>query len=240
MRDGDSNLLILTLYVIGITYTFNQMVDSIDDQIKLEFNKAKVDEQLKEQELKDAIGVSFSLKPMYSIKDPKDLSINIENKSEDIIVYVDWDNCTFMEFDGVSRRVMRETPVDKPAIIRDLAVPQVTSAIVPKTTLKEKISSESVFELDMETRIYKARDEASIANVLKWKSSPIRAQKKEFRKFMDRKRNFEFSLNLVLRLASKYVGLAPGRDFPPVCVVNCPFTVRKLPWTYALPWNKRR
>lgn len=178
MRDGDSNLLILTLYVIGITYTFNQMVDSIDDQIKLEFNKAKVDEQLKEQELKDAIGVSFSLKPMYSIKDPKDLSINIENKSEDIIVYVDWDNCTFMEFDGVSRRVMRETPVDKPAIIRDLAVPQVTSAIVPKTTLKEKISSESVFELDMETRIYKARDEASIANVLKWKSSPIRAQKK--------------------------------------------------------------
>jgi hypothetical protein len=85
MRDGDTNLLVLTLYVIGITYTFNQMVDSIDDQIKLEFNKAKVDEQLKEQELQDKIGVSFSLKPMYSIKDPKDLSINIENKSEDII-----------------------------------------------------------------------------------------------------------------------------------------------------------
>jgi hypothetical protein len=135
---------------------------------------------------------------------------------------------------------MRETPVDKPAIIRDLAVPQVTSAIVPKTTLKEKVSSESVFELDLETRIYKARDEASIANVLKWKSSPVRAQKKEFSKFMDRKRNFDFSLNLVLRLASKYVGLAPGRDFSPVCVVNCPFTVRKLPWTYALPWNKKK
>ncbi|GAB1537917.1 hypothetical protein NUACC21_05720 [Scytonema sp. NUACC21] len=240
MRDGDTNLLVLTLYVIGITYTFNQMVESIDDQVKIEFNKADVDKQLKEQDLQDKIGISFSLKPMYKIDDPKELSINIENKYEDVILYVDWDNCAFVEFDGVSRRMIRVSP----DITRDLGVPQVPSIIVPGKTLKEKISSEGVFSFgaksdkEIGTLVYKAGQ--SVANVLKWKDSPVKSQKKQFREFMDRKRNFEFSLELVLRLARKYVGLAPGHDIPTICVIKCPFTIRKLPWTYALPWNKKK
>lgn len=70
--------------------------------------------------------------------------------------------------------------------------------------------------------------------------SPIKAQRIEFNKFMSRKRNFEFSLDLVFRLAETNVGVAQGINAPPLCIVKCPFTVRKLPWTYALPWNKRR
>ncbi|ARV60847.1 hypothetical protein BZZ01_21490 [Nostocales cyanobacterium HT-58-2] len=234
MRTGDNNLLILTLYIIGISYTFNQMVESIADQIKLEFNKAAVDEQLKNQNLKDKIGIGFSLKTTYSIEDPKELSISIENKSEDIAIYVDWDNCAFEEFDGTSRRVIRKSP----DLTRDLAVPQIPSLIVPKKTLKEAVSSEAVFQRDQLSGTYTPKN--PLANILKWKTSPVRSQRTDFNKFMSRKRSFEFSLDLVLRLAETNVGVAQGSNVPPLCIVKCPFTVRKLSWTYALPWNKKR
>lgn len=236
MRTGDNNLLILTLYIIGITYTFNQMVESIDEQVKLEFKKASVDEQLKEQNLQNMIGISFGgLAGTFSIEKPQSLSINIENKSSDLAIYVDWDNCAFEEFDGTSKRVIRMSP----DITRDLAVLQTPSLIVPGKTLRESVSSESVFQLDTITRTYTATKN-SVANVLKWKTSPVRAQKKQFNEFISRKRIFEFSLDLVFRLAETNVGVAQGKNVPPLCIVKCPFTVRKLPWTYALPWNKRR
>ncbi|MGH8001234.1 MAG: hypothetical protein ACREPR_17870 [Brasilonema sp.] len=236
MRNGDNNLLILTLYIIGITYTINQMVESIAEQVKLEFKKASVEEQLQTQNLKDKIGISFGgLANTFDIEKPKSLSINIENKSEDLAIYVDWDNCAFEEFDGTSKRVIRMSP----DITRDLGVFQTPSLIVPKKTLKESVSSESVFQFDKLSGTYTATKN-SVANVLKWKTSPIRAQRIEFNKFMSRKRNFEFSLDLVFRLAETNVGVAQGTNAPPLCIIKCPFTVRKLPWTYALPWNKRR
>ena len=37
MSNGDQNLVVLTLYIIGVSYVFNRMVESIDEQIKFEF-----------------------------------------------------------------------------------------------------------------------------------------------------------------------------------------------------------
>ncbi|WP_017316384.1 hypothetical protein [Mastigocladopsis repens] len=236
MRNGDNNLVILTLYIIGITYTFNQMVESIDEQVKIEFNKSSVDQQLKDQNLQDTIGISFGgLANTFVIDKPQSLSINIQNKSQDLAIYVDWDNCAFEEFDGTSKRVIRMSP----DITRDLAVFQTPSLIVPGKTLSESVSSEGVFQLDKLSGTYTATKNP-VANILKWKSSPVKAQKIEFNKFMSRKRTFEFSLDLVFRLAQTNVGVTQGSHLPPLCIVKCPFTVRKLPWTYALPWNKRR
>ena len=236
MGNADNNLLILTLYIIGITYTINQMIESIAEQIKIDFNKGLVDEQLKDQSLQQKIGISFGgLANTFDITKPQSLSINIENKSQDVAIYVDWDNCAFEEFDGTSKRVIRMSP----DITRDLGVFQSPSLIVPKKTLKESVSSESVFQFDKLTGTYTATKN-SIANVLKWRTSPIRTQRIEFNRFMSRKRNFDFSLDLVFRLAETNVGVAHGVNSPPLCIVKCPFTVRKLPWTYALPWNKRR
>ncbi|MHC5720889.1 MAG: hypothetical protein ACYTX0_54945, partial [Nostoc sp.] len=96
MRNSDQNLVVLTIYIIGVSYVFNRMVESIDDQIKFEFKKGIVDEQLKEQNLDDKIGISFRLKPSYPIDDLRDLGISIENKSENIAVYVDWDNSSLV------------------------------------------------------------------------------------------------------------------------------------------------
>lgn len=234
MRNSDNNLVILTLYIIGVTYIFNQMVESIDDQVKLEFNKAEVEQQLKDQNLQDKIGISFSLKTTYSIEDPKELSMSIENKSQETAIYVDWDNSAFEEFDGTSRRVIRKSP----DLTRDLAVPQIPSLVVPGKTLREAVTSENVLQRDQISGTYTPKN--PLANILKWKTSPVRAQRNQFNDFMSGSRNFEFSLVLVLRVAETNIGVALGSNIPPLCIVKCPFIVRKLPWTYALPWNKKR
>ncbi|MDF5733074.1 MAG: hypothetical protein PUP92_35075 [Rhizonema sp. PD38] len=233
MRNGNNNLIILTLYIIGVTYTINRMVESVDDQVKLEFDKASVAEQLKKQNLEDKIAINFTLKAMYSIEDPKELTLSVENKSSDLAVYVDWDNSAVEEFDGASKRIIRKSP----DLTRDLAVPQIPSLIVPGKTLKEVIASESVFERDKETGVYVAKK--PIANIIKLKTG-IKIQKKQFNEFITRKLNFKFSVDLVLRLAETNVGIAPGITTSPICIIKCPFTVKKLPWTYALPWNKKR
>ena len=58
--------------------------------------------------------------------------------------------------------------------------------------------------------------------------------------FMSGKIDFEFSLDLVLRIAEATYGVNQGTNIPLVCIVNCPFKIKKLPWTYALPWNRKK
>ncbi|MBN4006668.1 hypothetical protein [Nostoc sp. LPT] len=231
MRSSDQNLVVLTIYIIGVSYVFNRMIESIDDQVKFEFKKGIVDEQLKEQNLDDKIGISFKLKPSYPIDDLKDLGISIENKSDNVAVYVDWDNSSLVvEHSKQSRRVIRKSP----DLTRDLAVPQSPSLIAPKKTLSETVTAEDVFERDQVAGTYSAKKPLIDINGLQ------KGQKKLYNDFISRKKELDFSLQLVLRISEVRLGLAPGGDFPPISIINCPFTVRKLPWTYALPWNKKK
>lgn len=232
MRSSDQNLVILTLYIIGVSYVFNRMVESIDDQIKFEFKKAVVDEQLKEQNLQDQVGISVNFKASYPIDDLKDLSLSIENKSDNIAIYVDWDNSSLVvEHSKQSRRVIRKSP----DLTRDLAVPQSPSLIAPQNKLSETVTAEDVFERKDGT--YLATK--PIINITSLsKGGP--PQKKLYNDFMQERKELEFSLQLVLRISEVRVGLAPGVNIPPMCIINCPFTIRKLPWTYALPWKKKK
>ncbi|MBC1236062.1 hypothetical protein [Nostoc sp. 2RC] len=230
MRSSDQNLIILTIYIIVVSYVFNRMVESIDDQVKFEFKKGVVDDQLKEQNLNDKIGVSFKFKSSYPIDDLKDLGLSIENKSENIAVYVDWDNSSLVvEHSKQSRRVIRKSP----DLTRDLAVPQSPSLIAPKKTLSETVTAEDVLQRQ-ENGTYSANKPLIDINGLQ------KGQKKLYNDFINRRKELEFSLQLVLRVSEVRVGLAPGVNFPPISIINCPFTVRKLPWTYALPWNKKK
>ena len=234
MNNGDLDLVVFTLYIIGITYTFNRMVDSIADRMKVEFDPKKtIAEQLKKQNLEEKLDISFSLKGMYPIDEPDSLSISIKNKSEDLAVYVDWDNSSIVGIDQRSRRVIRKSP----DLIRDLAVPQIPSLIVPGKTLKESVTAEDVFKRDKETGIYSPGN--PIANIpgLQKGGKP---QKKMYSNFMSGKLDSEFSLDLVFRTANAAYGIAQVTNVPPVCIINCPFIIKKLPWTYALPWNKKK
>lgn len=232
---GDTNLFVLTFYLIGVTYTFNRMVESIDDQIKFEYQKAKVDEQLKKEEIQDHVGISFKFKPSNSLEDVKELSISIENKSQDLAVYADWDSSSIVvEHNKQSRRVIRKSP----DLTRDLAVPQSPSLVAPTKTLTEAVTAEDVFERDAVGGTYTPKK--PIVNIIGLQKSPVKAQRILYADFMNRRKNLDFSLQLVLRISDQRVGLAPGVNVPPMYIINCPFVVRKLPWTYALPWNKKR
>ncbi|WP_414564763.1 MULTISPECIES: hypothetical protein [unclassified Anabaena] len=232
MRSGDQNLVVLTLYIIGVSYVFNRMVESIDDQVRFDFKKGMVDDQLKEQNLQDQIGIAFKFKPSYAIDDLKDLSVSIENKSENIAVYVDWDNSSLVD-DKQSRRVIRKSP----DLTRDLAVSQSPSLIAPQKTLSETVTAEDVFERDPVAGTYSAKKPIMNISGLSKAGPP---QKKIYNDFMNERIELGFSLQLVLRISEVRVGLTPGVNVPPMCIINCPFTVKKLPWTYALPWNKKK
>ncbi|CEJ44174.1 hypothetical protein [Umezakia ovalisporum] len=230
MRNGDQNLVILTIYIIGISYVFNRMVESIDNKVKFEFKKAVVEEQLKTQNLQDEIGISFKFQSSYPVDDLKYLSLSIENKSKDIAIYVDWDNSSLVvEHSKQSRRVIRKSP----DLTRDLAVPQSPSLIAPQKTLSETVTAEDVLERDQTSGTYSATK--PIINI----SGLSKGQKKLYNDFMNGRKELQFSLQLVLRISEVRVGLAPGVNIPPMCIINCPFTIKKLPWTYALPWNKK-
>jgi hypothetical protein len=232
MQNGDQNLIILMIYILTVYWTFNRMIESIDDIVKVDFQKGAIDDQLKEQNLQETVGISFKTGTYGLDKvqdDLKELSMSIENKSDSIAIYVDWDNSSFVvEHSKQSRRVIRKSP----DLTRDLAIPQVPTIIAPKKTISENVTAEDVFQRDKESGVYKPA--SPLINV-----AGVKGNKKLYKDFLDGKKNLEFSLQLVLRISEMRVGIAPGINVPPVSIINCPFTIKKLPWTYALPWNKK-
>lgn len=234
-QQTNPNLLVLTLYIIGVSYILNLMIESIDEQIKFAFDKAAVDKQLKEQELDDKVSIAFKLKACYDIDGLKDLLLILTNKSDNVAVYVDWDNCSLAEnHKNVSRRIIRKSP----DVSRDLGVPQSPGLIAPNQTLVQGFTAEDVFKRDQETGTYQA--EKALVDIAGLKASPNKKFRKLYKKFMSRREQIGFSLQLVLRFSEVRVGLVPGQNIPPMSIINCPFIIRKLPWTYALPWNKKR
>jgi hypothetical protein len=235
MQAGDNSLLILTFYIIGISYTINRMIESIDDKINFAYNKALVEEQLKEQNIFDDVGINFKVSPTYGIADFKETLMLLENKSKNLAIYVDWDSSSIViKHSKLSIRVIRKSP----DITRDLAVPQSPSLVAPEKILVTPITSENTFERDKESGIYNTKK--PIVDIQSLEKHPAKANRILFKRFMNEEVTLEFSLQLVLRLSELRVGLTPGVNKPPMCIVNCPFTITKLPWTYALPWNKKR
>lgn len=237
MSTANNNFLVMTFYVIGLAYTFNRMIDSIDDKIKFVMDKKAIEEKLKEYGIDDIVGITLKFNPSYELDELKELILILENKSENRGIYIDWDNCSIVvEHDKSSRRVIRKSP----DVTRDLGITQIPSLVAPKKTLSQALTAEDVFTFDAEKQIY-SNTKALIDIIGKGlKESPVKAKKILYKDFMSRKKTLEFSLQLVLRISELRVGLVPGEDRPPMYLINCPVTISKLPWSYAMPWNKKR
>ncbi|MEM7725922.1 MAG: hypothetical protein AAF208_06050 [Cyanobacteria bacterium P01_A01_bin.45] len=231
----DQNLLVLTFYIIGVSYIINRMVESIADNIKFSFDKAAIDKQLEEYNLKDHVDVKFKFKSSYDIDALKQLMLILTNKSDNLGVYVDWDNTSLVvNFDSSSRRVIRTSP----DLTRDLAVSQSPSLVAPGKTIAPTFSPEDIFSFDQEKQTYSPTK--PVVNISALKSHPLKVRRKLYKNFMSRKKTIEFSVQLVLRVSELRVGVSQGENKPPMYIINCPMSIKKLPWTYALPWNKKR
>ncbi len=220
--------VLLTIYLLCITYVLYQIVNSFNDEFTI--NLEDLNPQLQALNLQDIIGVSFKFDTHYEFHTLKELAISINNKSEDCAIYIDWDYCSITDLDGRSRRVTRIPP----GSTLDLFQNQVFSVIAPGKTLKEKIASEDMLARKGDGGLLET--EKTIVDLTKpdpKKSSED--QRKRYKNFMDSKEDLKFMLYLSMRLAGPNTSPTGDRTR-----ILCTLNITKLNWTAGLPWNPRK
>jgi hypothetical protein len=225
------DFVLLTIYLLCVTYVLYQIVDSFNDEFKIKFNEDNFKQQLESHNLTDILSVSFKFDTHYEFDKLKQLAISINNKSQDYPIYIDWDYCSLTNLDGRSRRVTRIPP----GSTIDLSQNQVFSVIAPGRTLKEIIVAE-----DMLAR--KGDDGAmEIAKTIIDLNKPdpkksSETERRRYKEFVEGKIELQFSLYLTMRLTGPNTSSPTGDRTQVICT----FTLTKLDWTAGLPWNPRK
>ncbi|WAL59579.1 hypothetical protein [Thermocoleostomius sinensis] len=209
-----------------------------------------------DRSLKDILGISFKFKKRYKYdlddhdkdEQPRFLIMNVENKSKDIDIYINWDSCSLTDYDNTARRVVRLT-TDKDPILADSQPPkfQPPSLVAPGDKLTATFTAEDTLKPNTEKQIMEPKvpilDFKAIKAKSKNKDVP-KAVREELEKrltsFDDRKRTFDFFLRLSLKLVTLNT-LETGADTSDrPYYLWCKFTVLKMPWYDQLPWNPKK
>jgi hypothetical protein len=209
---SDLDVLILAIYLTCVTYVFYQAIDSLEDQTTIRFDDAVVQKQLEQQGLADTVNIRFGLQSYYRFEPLQNLTIVIQNRAEDVPLYVDWDHSSISDFRGRSRRVIRLPP----GMMMDLSQAQVFSVIGPGQTLSERITAEDTLRRNPDSIVIEQA--APLINLSAAKNLP-----EEERLF--------FALRLVLHRVS----LGGSLDALNHYAVQCSFTVQRVPWSRRVP-----
>ncbi len=243
--------VILTAYLLCLAFFIYKIIDAFNDEFEIKLLEKNIDkedadkeekdggleEQLASLGLQDILKISFKFDKRYEFDKLKNLSINVENKSAEHAVYVDWDYSALTDEDGKARRVARIVPGNA----LDMFKEQPFSAIAPKTTLKEVIVAEDqlkrkgddkstspvALELEVKDVIIKLGEPA--------KTAPD-AAKTRWKEFMRRDRKRTFSLDLSVRLLQAQAPNNAGDRYR----LRCKFLMTKLPWQAGLPFNPKK
>ncbi len=221
-----TDLLLLTIYFLCVTYVLYQMINSFNDEFTIAVEKEELEKQLEGLKLKDRVEVSFGFDKRYEFDKLKDFGVNVKNISSEYPMYVDWSSSSITDLDGKARRLTRLIPGNS----LDLFQGQALSPIPPGTTLKEKVVAE-----DMLTR--KGDDgPMEVSKTLVDLSKPGKPGDalKRFNDFVAEQRTLDVTVNLMLRFVSEG-SPATGYAIP----VTCKFILTKLHWKAGLPWNPR-
>lgn len=240
--------VILTAYLLCLTFCIYKIISAFNDEFQIELleqnneeDDDKKDGGLKEQiealGLQDILKISFKFDKRYEFDKLKNLSINVENKSSDCAVYVDWDHSALTDEDGKARRVTRVMP----GSITDLFKEQPFSAIAPKTTLKEVIVAEDQLKRKGDDKSTSpVALEMEVKDLLIKLSEPDKkasdAAKTRWKEFMRRERKRSFSLDLAVRLSHPQMAPHAGDRYR----LRCKFLITKLPWQAGLPFNPKK
>ncbi|MBW4680736.1 MAG: hypothetical protein KME19_11555 [Microcoleus vaginatus WJT46-NPBG5] len=213
------DLLILTIYVIVVTSVLYQSINSIGEQITIKFDRVNFKQQLAVENITEMVEVKFDFKERYQLEELRELVINIKNNSPENDIDVDWESCCLIDPDGQTQRIVRLTQ----GLTYNLFQSQVGSVIAPGKNLKEKLTSETVLKRESETGPFKPAEPLIKRSQLKLKPGSTNPW-------------ISFSLRLVLRLSDP---TSPD-DVKPSYALYCLLSVKKLEWTYALPWYSKR
>ncbi|HEY9601151.1 MAG TPA: hypothetical protein V6C85_06040 [Allocoleopsis sp.] len=131
------NLLILTVYLIIVTYVFYQAYKSLGGQVVIELDSSDLNQQLKEKELDDIVTIKFKFRDSYRLGELTKLPIVIKNKSQEHSISVDWNVSSIIDFDNVTGRVIRLTPG-----LTALPQNQAVSILAPDQSIDEELSDD--------------------------------------------------------------------------------------------------
>lgn len=218
------DLILLIFYGASVcSVAYRAIYSLFVDEVKVEWDKEDLQEQLAAQKLKDKIKIKFKLEDRYEYDRLHNLEISIENKS-DRDIYIDWEQSRLIDDEKRSQRVVRIIS----GMPFDLLPAQVQSVIPPEKKLKEKLTVESTLKRNPETGPLKT--EASLVKLSKFKPDPKKDPPKPPPETID------FSLRLVLGLAE---AVRSDRQIS-LFDLDCKFTARQLSWQDAIPRPERR
>ncbi|MBI4783477.1 MAG: hypothetical protein HY785_19480 [Oscillatoriophycideae cyanobacterium NC_groundwater_1537_Pr4_S-0.65um_50_18] len=242
---NDTDLIILVIFLICVTYVVRRAIEDLDDQTKIDFDKKDLETQLDdltlaEVKLKDIVEVSFKFEDRYKHSDqPKMLGITIKNKSKDVQIYPDWDKSTLTDFGTPSRRVIRLN-ADKQITSTSRPIgAQFASPITPGTSFSAQITAEDVMKPNLDKNVLEPSSPVVDLTELEKKAKDKKATKeiKDLNSnFKARKVPLDFSMRLMLRMS--LLEERGGKDYQ--YQLWCKFKVINMPWWDHIPWNPKK
>jgi hypothetical protein len=224
MNNIEQNLLVLTIYILTVLYVFYRAMDSLDDKVMITLDTKAINDQLMAQGLKDLVDIKIPLNKQYQLESLKQLTVILENKAKQTIIYIDWDRSGLSDFTGEMRRLIRVIP----GMMFDVFQPQVNTAVMSGRKIKQIFTAEDVLHRESDTSYLKIK--APLFDLSKFKKGN-KLDKKIYTDFMNQKTNLQFSLGLVLRV----LDLAQKNE--QVHIIVCNFTVKRMYWKEAITWK---
>ncbi|MBD2464002.1 hypothetical protein H6G89_23650 [Oscillatoria sp. FACHB-1407] len=217
------DVIIVAVYLISVAYVLYRAYQSISEYVEeqtiITFDKAGLDSQLAERQLKDVIDVNFGFGGRYTFDQPQDLGITVANKSKDKTLEIDWDRCS-IQSDGRSRRVIRFPP-DRRV---DLSQRQVFSVIPPGGVIRERVSAEDLLKVNANNALEPKGPLVTIAAL----PPPAKAA------FLSSTSDIKFSMRLAVWIADDVVEDRPNA----LHMLNCQFSIKRVPLSEYLPWKR--
>ncbi|NEP48453.1 MAG: hypothetical protein F6K65_06295 [Moorea sp. SIO3C2] len=164
--DKDQNLLILTIYIIGVTYVLYKAFQEIDKLITVKVESDAINQELEKHDLNDFMEVNFGFAPSYKFDELKDLQLTVKNKSNEnpVHIEIDWDKSLITDLENNSRPMiwvnsddMEEAPKSqdvgkiRPGQKCDfkLSDEKIKNALFPVKELKKAIKNGGQFNLQL-------------------------------------------------------------------------------------------
>ena len=223
---NNTDLLLLTIYILCVTYVLYQIINSFNDEFTIVLEKKDLDEQLEDLKLNDRVEVSFKFDKRYEFDKLKEFGVNIKNKSKEHPVFVDWNMSSVTDLDGKARRVTRLIAGNS----LDLFQEQALSPVPPGTIMKEKVVAEDMLARKGDDGPMEVSKTLVDLTKPKKPGDPL----KRYLDFVAMQRTLEISLSLMVRFVGDG---SPATGYP--IPINCKFTLTKLDWKAGLPWNPK-
>ena len=241
---NQTDLIILTIYLISIYYVLRQAWESIPivstAVIKHEGNVYDY------ETLKDFIDVKFKIDGAYPFtKQPTQLPTTISNKSSTATITIDWEKGSLRNFQGGDRRLVRIVDGMQQG---DQSQVQASSNISPKRNLTVTLTAEELLEANAETNmlsatrpivdIPKLQQDRAAKPKDKADAERIQKLKQTYSNFIGMKEPLKFSLRFPLQITNIVEG--SKKDF--WGFVDCNFSISHARTTRLdqLPWNPKK